>query len=79
MALIRNIIERDGDTFIVFQVFLRHESFYTYPLNSVSLGVFSVSRIDGQMRIAPLSDITKKYVLLPKANSLLVVPLLHCV
>ena len=77
VALARNFVTTDEGQFVIFQRFKHMQSFYTYPVESDQLGVYSVSRLDKVLLIAPLSEITNKCVLLSGKGHCVAIPYLH--
>ena len=78
IGVVVNILQDNFSTRIVFQKFEKMAPFFTYPFNSRDIDVFLVSDINIQLHHCNVLEVTKKMVLLPFRNDLLVaMPLLH--
>lgn len=51
--------------------------FFSYPIDSTSLGVLLLSKLSGQLCSAPVQDFTKPMVLLPLERMFVALPQLH--
>ena len=66
------------NTYIVFEKFGSMLNFFIYPVESSKLGIYKVRKLSQQLQVIPISDIEKKYVLLPCLDSVFVaMPMLH--
>jgi hypothetical protein len=63
----------------VYQLFANKQSFFSYPLDSDLLDIYSVSELAVQEHVSLLNDSIRKFVLLRAENALVVVPMLHLV
>jgi len=77
VIILEDIISNENLIFLVGKLFKKTNNFYTYPLPSSTLGIISVSQINENVRILPLSEIKAKCWLMPDRDSFLCVPLLH--
>lgn len=80
ICVIKNIVQRDCEVFIIYQQFLQKKSFYDYPLQSQDLGIFEVSQLSVLLEVASVSEITHKYVCmknLRQNSTFIAVPLAH--
>ncbi len=77
VAVIRNILKTDLDIFLLHQTFCEQRDFYTYPLHSSKIGIYQVSCLSSELKIARLSDFRRKNVMLPFNNAFVVIPLLN--
>jgi hypothetical protein len=72
IGIVRNILRKTGDSghscSVVFSPFERKESLYKQPLLSENLGIFSLSKLCDTSTVHSLSDISRKYMLLPLPN-----------
>lgn len=76
-VLLKNIVCRGSKIFLVGCRFLRYEDFYTYPVRSSELGIFSVSHLDERRRVYRFRDVECKCWMMPDGDSFLCVPILH--
>jgi hypothetical protein len=72
--LIQNIVKKDGDIFLVMKTFRQKKSFFTYPLDSMLLGIAEVSQLDVGYQTAKLCEIQAKCVLLPYKRNYVAIP-----
>jgi hypothetical protein len=77
IALARSFMTSRAGQFVIFQKFKLLKSFYVYPLDSCTIGVHRVSRLDSTLSIAPLSAMKNKCVLLSRAGHTMAIPYLH--
>lgn len=78
IALVRNILHSsDRDTHVVCELFEKKETFYDYPLDSSALGISVVYRLSGHLQVIPVTEFTKKVILLPYNGAFVALPLLH--
>lgn len=77
IALIRNIVKVDGDTFVIFQKFCHKESYFQYPLPSSRIGCYRVSQLNSRPGITKLNNITGKYFLCPDNTAFIALPIMH--
>ena len=75
---ISNIVDTPDGIFVDGHRFTVLDNFFTFPMNSMDLGIFRVSGMEARSRRWSINDVSKKCVLLPADNnSCLCVPLLH--
>ena len=77
VVLVRNFVKKDGECFVVYQKFKKLRPFYTYPVASDELGVYSVSHLDSGLRFASVTHLKKKCILLSLGGKSVAFPLLH--
>ena len=77
IAVVRNFFTYQQNDYVVFERFHHMEDFFSYPIRSISLGIFTVARLTGQLQSALVADIVKKYILLPHKQGYVAVPFLH--
>ncbi|KAJ8034244.1 hypothetical protein HOLleu_21001 [Holothuria leucospilota] len=65
ICVVKNIMVCRGQEFIVFERFRKTEDFFSYPVASRDIGLSLVSRKHYLLQFAPVSDVSKKIVLLP--------------
>ena len=81
IAVIKNILKVANKVLIVYSKFNRVEEFFTYPLASSCLGIFTVSNLARSSSWTDAESITRKCVLLPAGidqPDFVTLPLLHC-
>ena len=78
VAVIRNILEKDGTVFLVYQRFSRLEDFFTYPTQSSKIGIFLASELSSELFVGTLASFKVKNVMLPFRKGYVVYPLLNC-
>ena len=61
----------------MYNQFVSPQSFFEYPVDSVQIGIYKVSRLREQIDIAEVSSVEKKYALLPYQNQFVAFPMLH--
>lgn len=77
ICVIYNIVQSVDGIYIVFKVLTQMENFYNYPMSSDFLRVFIVSQPTGLFKVAKISQISHKCVLLPYKDKFVVMPFLH--
>jgi len=77
VCIIRNIVIWQSDSYIVYERFTSHQSFFDYPLPSVKIGIYFVSALSGTLELLKVKDVTSKYVLLPYKSNFVALTLLH--
>jgi hypothetical protein len=78
--LVRNILELNGEMWIVCEAFSIALSLFNYPLPSVSLGIVSATGLDTVHSVVPLSSAICKCVRFPIGNGTTqcaIIPLVH--
>jgi len=76
VSLINNIISNGKKVLVIFEVYKKVESFFTYPLNSTSLGIFEISHPSGYLNMCDVQDIQEKYVRFPYKDNFVVISML---
>jgi len=76
-ALVRNILEDDGNIVLLCQRFMKTEDAFSYPLASSKLGIYEVCNRMTDLFELPLSMVAQKCVLLPCKDGFVVQPPLH--
>lgn len=79
IAILHNIVQRQGQIYFVGHFFSQTGNAYEYPLSSVELGIVRVSHLSMEKRIVLLTNIAAKCWLMPDGNSFVCVPLLHTI
>lgn len=77
IVVLRNIVHNEEGVFMIGNMFLNVENFYTYPLDSCVLGIARVSEREHIRRSFPLIEVESKCWLMPDGDAFLCVPLLH--
>ncbi|XP_067668227.1 uncharacterized protein [Haliotis asinina] len=78
VCIIRNLIlQSDNEKTVIYEKFIDKKDFFTYPLSSSNIGVYKVSQLSRHLEITLLRNVKNKYVLLPKDNEYIALPLLH--
>lgn len=79
LGLVQNILcdETTNTTYIILRRFLKLDSLHSSPLDSKNIGIYKASHLETTTHIYNLSDITKKYVLIPMMSEWAAIPLLH--
>lgn len=78
VVIVKNILlSSAGETFIVFQEFLKYNSYFNYPLKSECLGIRVCSRLSDRLKVGNLCEFVKKLVLLPCKQHFVTMPILH--
>ncbi|KAL2083702.1 hypothetical protein ACEWY4_021475 [Coilia grayii] len=79
LGLVQNILcdERTDTNYIIFRRFLKLDSLHSSPLDSKDIGFYKASNLESTNHVHLLSDITKKYVLIPMTSEWAAIPLLH--
>ena len=67
VALVRNILQdrHSREVKLVLEKYSEVGNFYTYPLDSIMLGIFEVAHLCGELEVVPSGDIKCKCLLLP--------------
>ena len=77
VVVVRNIILKNNETLLVYQKFCNVQDFFSYPLQSIKIGIYLVSDLSNEMFVGSLSDFCSKNVMLPYKDAYVVFPLLH--
>ena len=77
IAIVRNILKDNDNSYVLFEDFSVKQSFFQDPIDSASLSVYVVEPSNGPIKQVALSDIKTKYVILPYKNKFVVMPQLH--
>lgn len=78
VCLVRNIVQDDITTYIVYERFQNKDAFYCYPpLTSDLVGMFKVSALAKKLEVCNVQMIEHKCMLLPRKNDWVAVKLLH--
>jgi hypothetical protein len=78
VCLLRNIVQHAENILLVYEKFTELSDFFTYPLLSSSINIYSVCRLEGQLGLCPLNNVLCKCVCFPLDNTRFVtIPLLH--
>jgi hypothetical protein len=77
IVLVRNFISVDSVSYVVFQKFKSSKPYYSYPLDSTTFDIYSVSHLRTKLEFALLTELRKKCVLLSLNGETVAVPLLH--
>jgi hypothetical protein len=78
IVLVKNIVDFNSETFIVYQRFMRKSSFYEYPLLSSDINIYIVSKLSTELCFVRYESISRKCVCMPlKQNDFAVIPLAH--
>ena len=77
ICLVQNVVQHKDEIYIVYTRFKTASHFFMYPLNSEDIDIHMVSNLGKNVKVAPVSAIVKKYVLLPYQNAHIAVPLIH--
>lgn len=51
---VRNILYKDSQIYVVYQVYRQKEAYFVYPLDSTHLDIFQVSNIGKSLKVSPL-------------------------
>lgn len=76
-AIVRNIIHCRKGVFVMYSLFHDSGLFFTYPCDSVKLGVQVVSNVCDEICVASIDQVELKYVMLPHNDGYVIYPLLH--
>ena len=81
IGLVVNIVSDGNTVSMLVQKFGRMKSFFRKPLNSSDIGIYKVDRLSKHMEVCSVSDIQRKYVLLPyrDGRKWIAIPLNHTV
>ena len=74
ISVVKNIILRDAETFVVYQSFKNSDDFFDTPVPSGVLGIQIVHELDSSEFVCKLSDIQAKCTLLPHKRKYLALP-----
>lgn len=81
IGLIRNILNdvshNSNSGYIMFEEFSTREPFFTEPLSSDSLLIYSVEKLNGLCEVFSLDDLSYKCVIIPYKNGYVVMAQLH--
>lgn len=82
VVLVRNILcdteSTDSEKYIVYEEFGVVSKFFDVPLESSDLCIYVVSQLKGEMKVAKVSEIICKYVMLPfHGDKFVTIPLIH--
>jgi hypothetical protein len=77
VVLVRNFVSVDSASYVIFQKFKSSKPYYSYPLDSTKLDIYSVSHLGTKLEFALLTELGKKCVLLSLNGETVAVPLLH--
>jgi len=80
IGLVTNVVSDGSTTSVIVQRFTSLRAFFTKPLKSSDIGIYKVGKLNGHMEICRVSDIERKYVLLPYRDDRkwIAIPLNHC-
>ena len=67
----------ESETFVVVGAFQRYVPFYDDPTSSRKLGIFKVFGLAGTFEVFPVSELSRKFVLLPYRDVYVAFPQLH--
>ena len=76
VCVVRNIVERQGEKYLIYQKFCKLVNFFTYPLPCSDLGIYLASELSMEMYFSHSSSCLKKYVLLPHKDMHVAIPLI---
>ncbi|KAG7455521.1 hypothetical protein MATL_G00257620 [Megalops atlanticus] len=74
---INNILECSDGVYVVYKEYSEKSSFFTYPFNSNSLNIHSITQTSNTLKCAKVSELRQKFVVLPHRDSFVAIPLLH--
>ncbi|KAL2102315.1 hypothetical protein ACEWY4_001483 [Coilia grayii] len=77
IAVIENLLQCEGKTYVVFREYQSMQPFFEYPLNSQELGIYLVGNISPQLKVIEMHRNIEKYVRLPHSDKFVAGPLLH--
>ena len=80
IGLVRNIVKKDGEIYVVYQSFEKQNVFFDYPCPSANLGIFLVNKLCNNCQIAKYCNIVKKCVCMKigdDGSGYVCVPLAH--
>ena len=77
IAVVRNFARSDTSDYGIFQYFHFAKAFYSYPLSSDDIGIFTVTQRDRKLRAVSVTDTTNKCVLMEKNGISVAIPFLH--
>lgn len=72
------IVDKHDHIGILYQKYRSVESFFSYPCSSTDIGIYKFSHCGNSLHYSQISDVRKKYVVLPFKNTCAVgIPLAH--
>ena len=77
VCVVKNILSTSQGSQVIFSEFLQTDSFFAYPFDSSRIGVFKVSHLSNELKIASSRDIQLKYALFPSSGKYVAFPILH--
>ncbi|ELU13483.1 hypothetical protein CAPTEDRAFT_216210 [Capitella teleta] len=77
VAIAQNFFSCTERSLVIYSKFDALDNFFSYPVNSSSLGIFKVVDLSPVLYIAEVCNVTCKYVQLPHNREVVVIPLLH--
>lgn len=77
VVVLRNIVKRGNEVFLVGYSFHTFRDLYDYPFPSSDIGICSVSDLSDERQAFPLHEIDSKCWLMPDGDSFACFPLLH--
>lgn len=77
VGIVKNILEEPQRVCVVYSRFHSDEPFFSYPLDSRLIDVHKVSLLSNTLRVADISQVQGKFVLLPFQGKDVAIPLLH--
>ena len=79
VALVRNILVTNvGEVLFLVECFEKEESLFSYPLDSIDVGIKVVSRLSGRNTTIPSTSVSSKRIMISHQDLLISLPLLHC-
>jgi len=81
IGLVANIVSDGLSVSIIVQKFASMKAFFSKPLKSSDIGIYKVSKLSKHMEICMISDIQRKYALLPyrASRKYVAVPINHSI
>ena len=76
-CLVRNILGIRKKLFFVVQKFKKSDDFFTYPVNSKSIGISYVSELDDDLHLIAAHEVKYKCALFPCNGQLVAYPIRH--
>ena len=77
IGVVRNILQCNGEVFLVYKIFTQDESLFDYPLDSKVIDMHLVSNIGNQLQVVNITSVQGKYTLLPHHRKYAAIPLIH--
>lgn len=65
VVVVRNIVLFIREIHVLYEVFETGTAFFKYPIDSKTMGVHLLSKLSGQLAIAPVAKFTKPIIFLP--------------